>query len=171
MAGETHDLLDHRLSLVALHPGGLEMAGEGSHPEMHRTAVLVHSSAREAMRELRGALGVLRAGRPTAGKSEPPTGVTGTRADVDALAADSRAAGVAVRPDWAGDDPAAPSGPPAPSGARPDGRPRASDHCSARQAPGASLRSRRDADRRSACQRDPRGIRTPRIKRSRRHGR
>ncbi|MFE9222074.1 sensor histidine kinase [Streptomyces lavendulae] len=104
IAGEMHDLLGHRLSLVALHSGGLEMASEGRHPEMHQTAVLVHSSAREAMQELRGVLGVLRAGDPTAEKSEPLTDVTGTRADVDALVADSRAAGIAVHLDWAGDD-------------------------------------------------------------------
>ncbi len=104
IAGEMHDLLGHRLSLVALHSGGLEMASQGGHPEMHQTAVLVHSSAREAMQELRGVLGVLRAGDPTADKSQPLTDVTGTRADVDALVADSRAAGISVQLDWAGDD-------------------------------------------------------------------
>ncbi|MFG2819084.1 histidine kinase [Kitasatospora sp. NPDC048365] len=104
IAGEMHDLLGHRLSLVALHSGGLELAGRAADPEIHRTAVLVHSTVREAMGELRGVLGVLSAADPAAGAPEPLTAVTGTHADVAALVAESRAAGIAVDLRWGGDD-------------------------------------------------------------------
>ncbi|MFB0627330.1 sensor histidine kinase [Streptomyces sp. AB3(2024)] len=104
IVGEMHDLLGHRLSLVALHSGGLEMASAAGDPELHRTAVLVHSTVRQAMRELRGVLGVLRAEDPGTGASEPLTDATGTRSDVAALVSQSRAAGIAVCLKWTGPD-------------------------------------------------------------------
>ncbi|MEV8590779.1 histidine kinase [Streptomyces sp. NPDC051180] len=104
IAGEMHDLLGHRLSLIALHSGGLEMAGETGDPEVRRSARLVHDTARLAMAELRDVLGVLRAEDPRSGTSEPLTAHTGTQAAVAALVAQSRTAGVAVRLDWAGED-------------------------------------------------------------------
>ncbi|WP_327738834.1 histidine kinase [Streptomyces nojiriensis] len=104
IAGEMHDLLGHRLSLIALHAGGLALATEKSDPEVRRSALLVHGTGREAMDELRGVLGVLRAGERVSGAPEPFTPATGTRADVTALVARSRAAGVAVAMEWAGAD-------------------------------------------------------------------
>ncbi|MFF0557910.1 sensor histidine kinase [Streptomyces sp. NPDC004266] len=104
IAGEMHDLLGHRLSLIALHSGGLEMASETGDPEVHRSALLVHSTVRRAMAELRDVLGVLRAGDPLSGTSEPLTVKTGTRAEVAALVAQSRTAGIAVRVEWTGED-------------------------------------------------------------------
>ncbi|WP_327301093.1 sensor histidine kinase [Streptomyces goshikiensis] len=104
IVGEMHDLLGHRLSLVALHSGGLEMASEAGDPEIHQTAVLVHSTVRQAMRELRGVLGVLRAENPGTGASEPLTDATGTHSDVAALVSQSRAAGIAVGLNWTGSD-------------------------------------------------------------------
>lgn len=104
IAGEMHDLLGHRLSLIALHSGGLEMASETGDPEVHRSARLVHSTVRQAMAELRDVLGVLRAGDPPSGTSEPLTANTGTHAEVAALVAQSRTAGIAVRLEWSGED-------------------------------------------------------------------
>ncbi|MFE0647091.1 sensor histidine kinase [Streptomyces sp. NPDC059534] len=104
IAGEMHDLLGHRLSLIALHSGGLEMAGETGDPEVRRSARLVHSTVRLAMAELRDVLGVLRAEDPQSGTSEPLTANTGTHAHVAALVAQSRTAGIAVRLDWTGED-------------------------------------------------------------------
>ncbi|MGW8761498.1 sensor histidine kinase [Streptomyces sp. NPDC055815] len=104
IAGEMHDLLGHRLSLVALHSGGLEMAGEAGDPEVRRSARLVHGTVRQAMAELRDVLGVLRAEDPLSGTAEPLTARTGTRSDVAALVAQSRTAGIAVHLDWSGDD-------------------------------------------------------------------
>ncbi|MFF8381902.1 sensor histidine kinase [Streptomyces sp. NPDC015661] len=112
IAGEMHDLLGHRPSLVALHSGGLEMAGEAGDPEVRRSARLVHSTVRQAMAELRDVLGVLRVEDPLSGTPEPLTARTGTRADVAALVAQSRTAGIAVHLDWSGEDPAGKAPPP-----------------------------------------------------------
>ncbi|MEW1634639.1 histidine kinase [Streptomyces sp. NPDC093801] len=103
IAAEMHDLVGHRLSLISLHAGGLELALEHADPELREEAVLVRRTTRDAMRELRQALGVLGPlGRDTG--PEALTDATGTRADVEALVAESRDGGVAVRLDWTGPD-------------------------------------------------------------------
>ncbi|GAA0433106.1 sensor histidine kinase [Streptomyces luteireticuli] len=103
IAAEMHDLVGHRLSLVSLHAGGLELALERADPELREEAVLVRRTTRDAMRELRQALGVLGPlGRDTG--PEALTDATGTRADIESLVAESRAGGVAVRLDWTGPD-------------------------------------------------------------------
>ncbi|MFD9610596.1 sensor histidine kinase [Streptomyces sp. NPDC059083] len=104
IAGEMHDLLGHRLSLIALHSGGLEMAGEAGDPEVRRSARLVHGTARLAMAELRDVLKVLRADDPLSGTGEPLTAGTGTHGEIAALVDQSRSAGIAVRLDWTGRD-------------------------------------------------------------------
>lgn len=103
IAAEMHDLVGHRLSLVSLHAGGLELALERADPELREEAVLVRRTTRDAMRELRQALGVLGPlGRDTG--PEALTDATGTRADIEALVAESRNGGIAVRLDWIGPD-------------------------------------------------------------------
>ncbi|MFE7184041.1 sensor histidine kinase [Streptomyces erythrochromogenes] len=103
IAAEMHDLVGHRLSLVSLHAGGLELALEQAAPELREEAVLVRRTTRDAMRELRQALGVLGPlGRDTG--PDALTDATGTRADIEALVAQSRAGGIAVRLDWTGPD-------------------------------------------------------------------
>ncbi|WP_235438900.1 sensor histidine kinase [Streptomyces yangpuensis] len=103
IAAEMHDLVGHRLSLVSLHAGGLELALERAAPELREEAVLVRRTTRDAMRELRQALGVL---GPLARDTGPDalTDATGTRADIEALVAQSRDGGIAVRLDWTGPD-------------------------------------------------------------------
>ncbi|MFF2196663.1 sensor histidine kinase [Streptomyces sp. NPDC058157] len=103
IAAEMHDLLGHRLSLISLHAGGLELALERADPELREEAVLVRRTTRDALRELRQALGVLGPlGRDTG--AEALTDATGTRADIEALVAGSRDGGIAVRLDWTGAD-------------------------------------------------------------------
>ncbi|MEV6675771.1 histidine kinase [Streptomyces erythrochromogenes] len=103
IAAEMHDLVGHRLSLVSLHAGGLELALERAAPELREEAVLVRRTTRDAMRELRQALGVLGPlGRDTG--PDALTAATGTRADIEALVARSRDGGIAVRLDWTGPD-------------------------------------------------------------------
>ncbi|WP_240803868.1 histidine kinase [Streptomyces sp. A0592] len=103
IAAEMHDLVGHRLSLVSLHAGGLELALERAAPELREEAVLVRRTTRDAMRELRQALGVLGPlGRDTG--TDALTDATGTRADIEALVAQSRDGGIAVRLDWTGPD-------------------------------------------------------------------
>ncbi|MFB7911263.1 sensor histidine kinase [Kitasatospora sp. NPDC056076] len=102
IAGEMHDLLGHGLSLAALHSGGLALASKGTSPVLRESAVLVNSTVRQSMKELREILGVLRAAAPA--EAEPLTGASGTRADIAVLVDESRAAGVAVALDWRGAD-------------------------------------------------------------------
>lgn len=103
IAAEMHDLVGHRLSLISLHAGGLELALDKAAPELREEAVLVRRTTRDAMRELRQALGVLGPlGRDTG--PDALTDATGTRADVEALVAESRDGGIAVRLEWSGPD-------------------------------------------------------------------
>ncbi|MGW1275666.1 sensor histidine kinase [Streptomyces tsukubensis] len=103
IAAEMHDLVGHRLSLVSLHAGGLEMALQKESPELRDEAELVRRSARDAMRELREVLGVLGPlGRDTGPGTLTET--TGTRSDIEALAEESRRGGIALRLAWDGPD-------------------------------------------------------------------
>ncbi|MGW2677598.1 sensor histidine kinase [Streptomyces sp. NPDC001436] len=103
IAAEMHDLVGHRLSLISLHAGGLELALQRADPELREEAVLVRRTTRDALRELRQALGVLGPlGRDTG--PEALTDATGTRADIEALVAESRSGGIPVRLDWTGPD-------------------------------------------------------------------
>jgi len=69
IAGEMHDVLGHRVSLMALHAGGLQVRPDLPPEQVRETAGLIWSTAREALEELRGIIGVLRDGDGT------PTGV------------------------------------------------------------------------------------------------
>ncbi|MFE2441671.1 sensor histidine kinase [Streptomyces sp. NPDC059426] len=103
IAAEMHDLVGHRLSLISLHAGALELALGEADSELREEAVLVRGATRDAMRELRQALGVLGPlGRATG--PDAFTDATGTRADVEALVAGSCDGGIAVRLEWRGPD-------------------------------------------------------------------
>src|SRR3954453_13173127 len=60
IAREMHDVLAHRISLIALHAGGLEVRPELAAAEVRETARLLRSMARQALEELRDVIGVLR---------------------------------------------------------------------------------------------------------------
>jgi signal transduction histidine kinase len=103
IAAEMHDLVGHRLSLIALHAGGLEMALAEQAPDLVDEAAQVRLAGRDAMDELRQVLGVLGPlGRDTG--TDALTDATGTRADLLALVEESRAAGVRVGFSWEGED-------------------------------------------------------------------
>ena len=98
LAREMHDVLGHRLSLVALHAGALEYRGRDlDGDETVRAAGVVRAEAHAALADLRDVLGVLR--DPTsAGASEvtvtaPPQP---TLLDLDALLDETRRAGASV---------------------------------------------------------------------------
>ena len=100
IAREMHDVLAHRMSLVALHAGGLEVNPAAGPAQVEQSAALIRTTARQALEELRTVLGVLRADTSSA----PTTDVAGedlqpqpTLADVDRLVAASTAAGVGVQ--------------------------------------------------------------------------
>ncbi|WP_328546293.1 sensor histidine kinase [Streptomyces platensis] len=103
IAAEMHDLVGHRLSLVSLHAGGLEMALLKEAPALQNEAALVRSATRDAMQELREALGVLGPVERDTG-TDALTDATGTRADVEALVEESQSGGIPVAFSWEGPD-------------------------------------------------------------------
>lgn len=60
IAREMHDVIAHRMSLVAMHAGALAYREDLSPAQTRETAELIRSSAHQALSELRGVLGVLR---------------------------------------------------------------------------------------------------------------
>ncbi|GAB2684853.1 hypothetical protein GCM10027271_54070 [Saccharopolyspora gloriosae] len=102
IAGEMHDMLGHRLSLLSLHAGALELSAAKETPKLGDQATFVRTTAGEALTELREILGVLRSGT-----DEPHHALderSGRRGDVEHLVAESRAAGLPVSLDWRGAD-------------------------------------------------------------------
>ncbi|MFC4118326.1 sensor histidine kinase [Nonomuraea zeae] len=96
IAREMHDVVAHRVSLIVLHAGALEVrAGD---EETVRAAALIGGIGREALTNLRDVLGVLRAPRPEdaspaeEGALRPPP----TLGDLDRLLDQSRALGIPV---------------------------------------------------------------------------
>jgi signal transduction histidine kinase len=60
IAREMHDVLAHKVSLIALYAGALELHA-GADARLREGTALIRATAREALRELREVLGVLRA--------------------------------------------------------------------------------------------------------------
>jgi len=90
-----HDVLAHKVSLVALHAGALEVNPGVGPEQVERTAALMRGTAAEALEDLRQVLGVLRsdAGSASAdGTLAPQPGLD----RLEPLVASSRAAGVPV---------------------------------------------------------------------------
>jgi signal transduction histidine kinase len=92
IAREMHDVLAHRLSLLSVHAGALEFRPDAPPGEVAQAAGVIRESARAALEELRGVIGIL---REDGGESltEPPQP---TLADVAALVEESRAAGMRI---------------------------------------------------------------------------
>ena len=91
IAGEMHDVLAHRLSLLSVHAGALER-WRGQVPEpLVETAGVIRANARAALGELRDVIGVLRG--PDVDDVAPPQP---TLASIPALVDDSRAAGLRI---------------------------------------------------------------------------
>ena len=93
IAGEMHDLLGHRLSLISVHAGALELATGRQAPALAGQAELLRTTAGTALHELREILGVLRH-TDLAGEER------GTREDITDLVTGSRQAGSTVELDW-----------------------------------------------------------------------
>lgn len=113
LARELHDVVAHRVSLMVLHAGALELApvatvaGEpgvaaiDDTVEDKKEAALIGSIGRQALDELREMLDVLRPGGGT-GAAAPLAPLPGL-ADIHELAAASRSAGLAVTVTESGD--------------------------------------------------------------------
>lgn len=92
IAREMHDVLAHRLSLVALHAGALEYRADLDPAQVRETAAVVRQNAHAALGELREVLGLLR--DPTA--ADEASRPQPTFAQVDELVEGTRAAGSPV---------------------------------------------------------------------------
>ncbi|MDX3194007.1 histidine kinase [Streptomyces sp. MN03-5084-2B] len=96
IAREMHDVLGHRLSLLSLQAGALEVTAATT-PDAVAAAKTVRTTARQSLDDLRQVIGVLRGGgfadRAPAGPAEPPQP---TLADIPDLVAGARQAGLAV---------------------------------------------------------------------------
>jgi signal transduction histidine kinase len=92
IAREMHDALGHRISLLALHAGGLEVRPDRPPEEIAETGRLLSTTARQALEDLRSVIGVLRSD----GTVDAPTNRLPGFDDLPRLADASRAAGARV---------------------------------------------------------------------------
>ena len=88
IAREMHDVLAHRISLLAVHAGALEVRREASGAE-RQAAGVIRRSAYDALEDLRQVIGMLRE-QPVEDRPQPTLG------DVPALVEESRSAGATV---------------------------------------------------------------------------
>jgi signal transduction histidine kinase len=70
IAREMHDVLAHRMSMLSLYAGALEVRADARPDELAQAATAIRTGAHEALEELRTVIGVLRDG--TSGRPEPP---------------------------------------------------------------------------------------------------
>lgn len=98
IAGEMHDVLAHKVSLIALHAGGLEVNSSAPAAQVEQSAALIRATAHQALEDLRGVLGVLRADSSTDSDPAALTPQPGYET-LPRLIESSRAAGVRVTAD------------------------------------------------------------------------
>jgi signal transduction histidine kinase len=93
IAREMHDVLAHRISLLALHAGALEVRPDLPPAKVRESAELLRSTARQALEDLRGVIGVL---RDESGQEVAPPGPQPTLADIRRLVEETRRAGATI---------------------------------------------------------------------------
>jgi signal transduction histidine kinase len=95
IAREMHDVLAHRLSLLAAYAGALEFRPDAPPAELARAAGVIRDGAHQALEELREVIGVLRddPAEPEPDRPQP------TLSDLPRLLDEARAAGTPVRLD------------------------------------------------------------------------
>ncbi|GAA2210472.1 histidine kinase [Nonomuraea monospora] len=93
LAREMHDVLAHRLSLVATHAGALEYRPDSSPDQLARAAGVIRTGVHQALEELRQVIGLLREPSDDQDELEPWPGL----ADLPGLIAEAREAGQPVR--------------------------------------------------------------------------
>jgi signal transduction histidine kinase len=92
IAREMHDVLAHRLSLLSVHAGALEFHPDAPAEEVAEAAGVIRQSAKTALEELRGVIGVLRED----GGESPMRSPQPTLADLAALVEESQGAGMRI---------------------------------------------------------------------------
>jgi signal transduction histidine kinase len=108
IAREMHDVLAHRISLVALHAGGLEVALDMPPAQVRESAALLRLTAHQALEELRDVIGVL---RDEPGQARPSTLPQPTLADIPRLVEETRRSGTTIDFEMQVDGAAAAPGP------------------------------------------------------------
>ena len=93
IAREMHDVLAHRISLVALHAGALEVARDLPPAQVRESAALLRLTAHQALEELRDVIGVL---REEPGQERPSTMPQPTLADIPRLVEETRRSGAKI---------------------------------------------------------------------------
>ena len=91
IAREMHDVLAHRLSLLATYAGALEYRPDAPPEQLARAAGVVRAGVHQALDELREVIGVLRDDGPTAA-GRPQPGLS----DLESLIDETRDAGTGV---------------------------------------------------------------------------
>ena len=92
IAREMHDVLAHR-SLLALHAGALEVRPDLPPAKVRETAELLRPTARQALEELRGVIGML---REEPGQGSAPPAPQPTLADIRRLVEETRKTGAKI---------------------------------------------------------------------------
>jgi signal transduction histidine kinase len=93
MAREMHDVLAHRLSLLATYAGALEYRPDSSPEKLAKAAGVIRTGVHQALDELREVIGVLRDAEVEDGPGGRPQPTFG---DLWALVEESREAGTAI---------------------------------------------------------------------------
>src|SRR5215218_9230968 len=93
IAREMHDVLAHRISLMALHAGALEVTLDLPPAQVRESAALLRLTAHQALEELRDVIGVL---PEEPGQERPSTVPQPTLADIPRLVEETRRAGAKV---------------------------------------------------------------------------
>ncbi len=104
IAREMHDVVAHRISLIALHAGALAHHMRSDEGEAGDLARAIQSNAQSSLDELRTMLARLR------GSTAPPEPPQPTLSGLDALLADARSAGQQVAVELDGDPAEVPTG-------------------------------------------------------------
>ncbi|MEZ5376813.1 MAG: histidine kinase [Acidimicrobiales bacterium] len=108
IAREMHDVLAHRISLVALHAGALEVALDLPPAQVRESAALLRRTAHQALEELRDVIGVL---REEPGPERASTVPQPTLADIPRLVEETRRTGARIDFEMQVDSAAAAPGP------------------------------------------------------------
>lgn len=93
LASEMHDVLAHRLSLVATHAGAMEYRPDSSPDQLATAAGVVRAGVHQALEELRQVISLLRDQEDQLDGPEPPPCLV----DLPGLIADARQAGQPVQ--------------------------------------------------------------------------
>jgi len=108
IAREMHDVLAHRLSLLSLHAGALELRPDAVPEEVARAAGVIRDSACQALEDLREVIVMLRADCVAVDRTDPaPERPQPTLVDLPDLVDQSRRAGMRVVLGCQVDEPAA----------------------------------------------------------------